>query len=85
MQTKVSTKGQVVVPNRIRRKLNLRPGDVLEAKLEGECIVLVPQRSRPRNARIIQDPGTRLPVLSSGPNAPKLTSEYVRELLADFP
>jgi AbrB family looped-hinge helix DNA binding protein len=85
MQTKVSTKGQVVVPSRIRRKLNLQPGDLLEAKLEGQCIVLVPQRSRRRVARIIQDPDTRLPVLSSGPNAPKLTGEHVRELLADFP
>lgn len=85
MQTKISTKGQVVVPNRIRRKLNLRPGDILEAKLEGRCIVLTPRRSRPRAARILQDPATGLPVLSAGPNAPKLTSAQVRELLADFP
>jgi AbrB family looped-hinge helix DNA binding protein len=85
METKVSTKGQVVVPNRIRRKLNLQPGDSLEAKLEGQRIVLTPRRSRPRRAQIIQDPATRLPVLSAGPNVPQLTSAQIRELLAEFP
>ena len=85
MQTKISTKGQVVVPNRIRRKLNLQPGDSLEAKLEGQRIVLTPRRSRPRRAQIIQDPATRLPVLSAGPNVPQLTSAQIRELLAEFP
>ena len=85
METKVSTKGQVVVPNRIRRKLNLQPGDSLEAKLEGQRIVLTPRRSRPRRAQIIQDPVTHLPVLSAGPNVPQLTSAQIRELLAEFP
>jgi len=85
METKVSTKGQVVVPSRIRRKLNLQPGDSLEARLEGERIVLTPRTPRRRSARIIQDPMTGLPVLTAGANAPKLTSAQVRELLADFP
>jgi AbrB family looped-hinge helix DNA binding protein len=85
MQTKVSTKGQVVVPNRIRRQLNLQSGDSLEAKLEGHNIVLTPRRSCPRSAQIIQDPVTGLPVLSAGPNVPQLTSAQVRELLAEFP
>ena len=85
MQTKLSTKGQVVVPNRIRRKLNLQPGDSLEAKLEGQHIVLTPRRSRPRSAQIIQDPVTGLPILSAGPNVPQLTSAQIRELLAEFP
>jgi len=85
MQTKISTKGQVVVPNRIRRKLNLQPGDSLEAKLEGQHIVLTPRRSRPRSAQIIQDPVTGLPILSAGPNVPQLTSAQIRELLAEFP
>jgi AbrB family looped-hinge helix DNA binding protein len=85
MQTKVSTRGQVVVPSRIRRKLNLQPGDSLEAKLEDQRIVLTPRRYRPRGARIIRDPATSLPVLSAGPHVPQLTSAQVRELLAEFP
>ncbi|PYX46369.1 MAG: hypothetical protein DMG79_16700 [Acidobacteria bacterium] len=31
MQTKISTKGQVVLPGPIRRRLDLRPGDPLDA------------------------------------------------------
>jgi AbrB family looped-hinge helix DNA binding protein len=85
METKISTKGQVVVPNRIRRKLGLQPGDSLEARVEGENIILTPRKVRSRKARIIRDRVTGLPVLTAGPKAPKLTSAEVREILADFP
>jgi AbrB family looped-hinge helix DNA binding protein len=85
MRTTVSTKGQVVVPSSIRRRLGLQPGDSLEAKIEGQDIVLTPRKVRSRKARIIRDPVTGLPVLTAGPNAPKLMSAEVREILADFP
>jgi AbrB family looped-hinge helix DNA binding protein len=85
MRTKVSTKGQVVLPSRIRRRLGLQPGDSLEAELEGERIILTPQRARGGRARIAKDPVTGLPVLTAGADAAKLTSEQVREILADFP
>ncbi|MGB2621535.1 MAG: AbrB/MazE/SpoVT family DNA-binding domain-containing protein [Candidatus Acidiferrum sp.] len=85
MQTKVSTKGQVVLPSRIRNKLGLRPGDPLDATIEGGRIVLTPRRARRRKARIIKDPVTGFPVLDLGPNAPTLTSKQVEEMLADFP
>jgi len=85
MRTNVSTKGQVVVPSNIRRKLGLQPGDALEAIVEEQRIVLTPQRVRPLNARIIQDSVTGLPVLTSGLKNAKLTSAQVREVLADFP
>ncbi|HEV3219119.1 MAG TPA: AbrB/MazE/SpoVT family DNA-binding domain-containing protein [Candidatus Acidoferrales bacterium] len=85
METKVSTKGQVVLPSRIRRRLGLQPGDSLEAKLDGEHIVLTPQRPRRRGAQIIMDSATGLPVLKSRGGGLKLTSEQVREILADFP
>jgi len=85
MVTTVSTKGQVVVPGKIRRKLGLQPGDLLEARIEGRHIVLTPRKNRARKARITRDPVTGLPVLTAGPKAPKLTSEEVREILADFP
>jgi len=85
MITTVSTKGQVVVPARIRRKLGLQPGDSLEARIEGPHIVLTPRKARSRKARIVRDPLTGLPVLTAGPKAPKLMSAEVREILADFP
>jgi AbrB family looped-hinge helix DNA binding protein len=85
MRTTVSTKGQVVVPSHIRRKLGLQPGDSLEARLEGQHIIFTPRKVRTRKARIIRDLVTGLPVLTAGPKAPKLMSAQVREILADFP
>jgi len=85
MTTKVSTKGQVVLPGPLRRKLGIRAGDALDAKVEAGRIVLTPQRRRPHRARIIRDPISGLPVLTVGADAPILTSKRVREILADFP
>jgi AbrB family looped-hinge helix DNA binding protein len=85
MQTTISTKGQVVLPSTIRRKLGLRAGDPLDAKIEGERIVLTPRRIRSRKVALLVDPITGLPVLSAGSDAPPLSSKQVRELLAEFP
>jgi len=85
MQTKLSTKGQVVLPSAIRRKLGLRAGDPLEASVEGGRIVLSPRRGRLRKPRIVADPITGLPVLVVDPSAPPLTSEQVGEILPSFP
>jgi len=75
----------VVLPSRIRRKLGLRPGDPLDAKVEGGKVVLTPRRKRSRKSKIVIDPLTGLPALTAGPDAPILTSEEVEELLSDFP
>lgn len=85
MTTKVSTKGQVVLPGPLRRKLGIRAGDSLQAKIEAGRIVLTPQKKRPRRARIVRDPVTGLPVLTAGADAPVLTSKEVDEILAEFP
>jgi AbrB family looped-hinge helix DNA binding protein len=85
METKVSTKGQVVLPSPIRRKLGLRTGDPLDARIEGGRIVLTPRSTRSRKVSILVDTITGLPVLSAGPNAPVLSSKQVYEILSDFP
>jgi len=85
MQTTVSTKGQVVLPGPIRRRLDIRAGDPLDANIEGGQIVLTPRKKRGRRAKIVRDPITGLPVLSAGANAPILTSKAVEEILANFP
>lgn len=85
METKISTKGQVVLPSRLRERLGLRPGDALDARLEGDSIVLTPKRRRRRKAKIIIDPITGWPVLTAGPGAPILTHKQVKEMLSDFP
>ena len=86
MMTKISTKGQVVLPSAIRRRLGLRAGDSLDVKTEGDRVVLTLQGKRSRRkAKIITDPITGFPVLTLGPGAPVLTHKQVKEMLADFP
>jgi AbrB family looped-hinge helix DNA binding protein len=85
METKVSSKGQVVLPNQLRERLGLRPGDALDVRLEGDAIVLRPRRTRRRKPKIIIDPRTGLAVLTAGPGAPTLTHEQVKEIMSDFP
>ncbi len=85
MKTKVSSKGQIVLPVQIRCKLGLRVGDLLDAKVEGGSIVLTPRRRCSGKARIVVDPITGLPVLSASLKARPLNSQKVREILAEFP
>jgi AbrB family looped-hinge helix DNA binding protein len=85
MQTKISTKGQVVLPGPVRRRLGLQPGDSLDAKVEGERIVLTPQRKHKTKGKIVIDPVTGFPALTLGPGAPVLTHKEVQEILSDFP
>lgn len=74
-----------MLPGPLRRKLGIRAGDSLDAKIEAGRIVLVPQKIRPYKTKIVKDPATGFPVLTAGPDAPMLTSREVREILADFP
>ena len=85
MQTKVSTKGQIVIPGPIRRRLGLRAGDTLDIAVEKDRIVMT-QPSKPKyEARMVKDPVTGFLAIDLGPAAPTLPSEMVRELLTDFP
>lgn len=85
MTTKVSTKGQVVLPGLLRRKLGIRAGDTLETKIEAGRIVLTPQRNRSYKSKIVTDRVTGLPVLNAGSDAPMLSCKEVHEILASFP
>ena len=85
MQTRVSTKGQIVLPGPIRRRLGIRAGDPLDAEIEAGSIILRPLKKQPHKGRIIADPLTGLPALSSGTDAPVLSSREVEEILANFP
>jgi len=85
MQTKVSTKGQIVLPRPLRRRLGICTGDPLDASIQAGSIVLTPRKKSSRKARIIADPVTGLPVLSAGDDAPELSSKEVDEILSNFP
>ena len=85
MQTKVSSKGQVVLPGPLRQRLGIRAGDSLNANIEAGRIVLTPQKKCLHRVRIIADPVTGLPVLSAGADAPILSSKEVQDILVSFP
>jgi AbrB family looped-hinge helix DNA binding protein len=82
MQTKVSTKGQVVLPGPLRRRLGIEPGDPLDVDVEAGRIVMTLRKKSRSKGKIVKDPATGLPVLTAGSNAPVLTSKDVAELLS---
>jgi bifunctional DNA-binding transcriptional regulator/antitoxin component of YhaV-PrlF toxin-antitoxin module len=84
MQTRVSTKGKIVLRAPLRPRLGVRAGDPLDIAIEQDRIVLSTPKKVAYEAKIIDDPITGIPVVDAGPDAPVLTSEMVRELLIDF-
>jgi AbrB family looped-hinge helix DNA binding protein len=85
METRLSTKGQIVLPGKIRQRLGLKPGDRLVASIEDGKVVLTPHRFGHSQASIVQHPISGLPILSVHGDVPLLTSDEVAEMLADFP
>ena len=78
----LSTKGQLVIPNRFRRALHLQPGDKVSLSLEGEKLVL--QRDEPKRAKLIRGKFGR-PVLVAPPGAPPMTTERIKAILDESP
>ena len=74
MHTKVSSKGQIVIPAPLLRRRGVRAGDPLDVSLESGRIVLTPHKKRIPKARIVTDAVTGLPVLGAGSEAPTLSS-----------
>jgi AbrB family looped-hinge helix DNA binding protein len=85
MRTRVSTKGQIVLPAPLRRRLGIRAGDSLDIAVEKDRVVLTQVSNSKCEARMVEDPVTGFIAIDFGPDAPILTSEMVRELLTDFP
>lgn len=47
LSTKMSSKGQLVVPKEVRTKLKIEPGTFLRVRLDKNNIVLTPMRKKP--------------------------------------
>ena len=75
--TSFQEEGQVVLPGPLRRCLNIRAGDPLDANIEDGRIVLTPRQKRPNLVKLVTDPVTGLPALSAGTGAPTLSSKEV--------
>ncbi|MBN9692351.1 MAG: AbrB/MazE/SpoVT family DNA-binding domain-containing protein [Verrucomicrobia bacterium] len=84
MRTKLSTKGQIVLPKQARARLQLRPGTTLVCKVEGDSIVLTPEHPAAERPKLVRDAKTGLMVTQS-PAHVSVSSDDVRSALADFP
>lgn len=78
----LSTKGQLVIPSRYRNALHLQPGDKVVFSLEGDRLVIAPTKAA--RAALIQGRSGRK-VLVAPADAPPMTTETVKSILADFP
>lgn len=85
MTTTLSSKGQIVLPKDARRRLGLLPGTKFACRVRDGEIVLVPETRSAAKIKVGRNALTGLPVLTPSKGTPPLTSERVRELLADFP
>ena len=82
MTAVLSTKGQLVIPQRFRRALRLHAGDKVTFSLEGDRLVL--KRSTVTAARLVKARSGRR-VLEAPEDAPPMTPEVVKILLSEFP
>ncbi len=80
--SRLSTKGQLVIPARFRKALNLRPGDKVVMALEDRGLVL--RRESPPAAKLKRGKFGR-PVLVAAEEAPSMTTESVAALLEELP
>ena len=84
--------GSLALPESIQKRMGIRTGDLLDARLEPSAdddrlLLTLSKAAIPSlpEGRIIVDPLTGWPVLDFGPDAAELTNEQVLEMLADFP
>jgi len=82
--TRLSSKGQVVLPRFLRSKLGLVPGTELRCELRGNSVVLTPQGVRVRKREHVIDPRTGLRVTKWVRGAKRVTSEMVKALQEEF-
>jgi AbrB family looped-hinge helix DNA binding protein len=89
MTAKLSSKGGIVLPAKVRQELALSPGEELDIRVEhGEKtsrIVITKITPLCRKMKIVIDPVTKLPMAKGVPGTRKITSTMVKALLADFP
>ena len=78
----ISTKGQLVIPTRLRNALHLQAGDKVSLTLEGDKLLL--QREQPKRARLVRGKFGR-PVLVAPPGAPPMTTERIKALRDEYP
>ena len=85
MTTKLSSKGQIVLPAEARRRLGLRAGAVFNCTVRGNEIVLELAGAPPSKPRFVRSKTSGLVSVASTSGTAPLTTQRVRAILADFP
>ncbi|MEA2089704.1 MAG: AbrB/MazE/SpoVT family DNA-binding domain-containing protein [Thermoproteota archaeon] len=80
LKTKVSKKGQVVIPKQARDKLSLTPGTVLGVQVEGKRVILEPLQKPPEEFFVKAGSKITDPLLHEA----KITSDKAQKLLRDL-
>lgn len=80
MTTTLSSKGQVVIPLEIRKRLGLPPGSVISCYLENGRIILDPLKEA-TSAQCISDDD--YVALDAPAGAPEMTPERIKEILSE--
>ncbi|MGB0719310.1 MAG: AbrB/MazE/SpoVT family DNA-binding domain-containing protein, partial [Bdellovibrionales bacterium] len=75
-----SSKGQLVLPAAYRRKMGLSAGSEIRIREDGERLILEPAQSK--QARFVQQPGYKRPILSIG-GGRKITNSDLIDPLED--
>jgi len=80
MTTTLSSKGQLVIPLELRRRLGLTAGDRLTCEVQEGRIIL--EREKTGGAKMTMG-SDGLPILTAPEGAPEMTPELVKEILAE--
>lgn len=84
MRATVSSKGQIVLPADVRRRLRLVKGERLSVEVQGDRVVLRPL-TEPRQYRAARHPKSGLPVMvAKTPPKRKVTAAEIARLNADL-
>ena len=85
-KTTLSSRGQVVLPQKIRNALHINAGDKMKCVVEGDSIILTPETPRVREPKFVTDALTGLTVVKARKDSTPVSTEYIQEFIdADFP
>ncbi len=85
ISTTLSSKGQVVLPRLVRSKLHLAPGTKFICEIQGDSVLLTPQKRNEFVREYITDPLTGLRVTKAAVGMEPVTSDMIKALLEDYP
>lgn len=84
MTSRLSSKGQIVLPKQVRARLQLRPDARLVCEVKGGSILLTPESPTVGRSKRVVDGATGLRITRS-PAGVKVSSADVKAALLDFP